>query len=437
LNRLINRVIFGLIAAPLLANAAPAISSAWVETWAASPDRVGTPMPPQTLRQVVRVSAGGKRLRIRLSNAFGAQPLEIGGASVARSAGGSRIEPLEQSRVTFGGRTEVTIAAGADVLSDPVKLRTEALERIAVSLYLPNGSPAPTQHGVGLETGFMADGDQTELQDLTAPRTNRSRFFLTDVEVTAAPGTTAFMVLGDSISDGVGSTFGADARWPDVLAAELRRSGRAPGVAVANAGISGNRLLNDGAAPYIGPSGISRFSRDVLAKPGLRWVLLFQGGNDISAAALLKTPRDQVSADQIIGGLQALVAQAHEKGVAVLGATLLPRGGAGEPFNAPANEAKRQQVNAWIRGGCGFDAVVDLDRALQDPAAPQRLLARYDSGDHVHPNDAGHRAIAETVRGALTDLVGDRRRHGGKVMRLRRGGRQPARCQRVVGARGA
>lgn len=427
MNRLINRIVFGLIAAPLLSNAAPVMASEWVETWAASPDRVGTPMPPQTLRQVVRISAGGKRLRLRLSNALGAQPLKIGAASVARSAGGSRIEPLEQSRVTFSGRSEVTIPAGMDVLSDPVKLRTKALERIAVSLYLPDGSSAPTQHGVGLETGFMADGDQSELQELTAPRTNRSRFFLTDVEVTAKPGTNTFMVLGDSISDGVGSTFGADTRWPDVLAAGLQPSGQNPGVAVANAGISGNRLLNDGAAPYIGPSGISRYSRDVLTKPGLRWVLLFQGGNDISAAALLKTPRDQVSAEQIIAGLQALIAQAHKNGVAVLGATLLPRGGAGEPFSAPGNEAKRQQVNAWIRAGCGFDMVVDLDRALRDPAAPERMLAQFDSGDHVHPNDAGHRAIAQTVRGALVRLIDYERMHGAKAMRLRPCGLETAR----------
>jgi lysophospholipase L1-like esterase len=409
-----NRILIGLLATPLLFNAAPAMASAWVETWAASPDRVGTPMPAQTLRQVVRVSVGGKRLRIRLSNAFGAQPLKIGAAFAARSAGGSRIEPLEQSRVTFSGRTEVTIPAGADVLSDPVKLRTEALERIAVSLYLPGGSSAPTQHGVGLETAFMADGDQTELQDLMAPWTSRSRFFLTDVEAKAAPGTAAFMVLGDSISDGVGSTFGSDARWPDVLAAGLQSLGGNRSVAVANAGISGNRLLNDGVAPFIGPSGMSRFSRDVLAKPGLRWVLLFQGGNDISAAALLKTPRDQVSAEQIIAGLQALIAQAHKKGVAVMGATLLPRGGAGEPFDSPANEAKRQQVNAWIRGGYGFDAVVDLDRALGDPTAPERMLARFDSGDHVHPNDAGHRAIAQTVHRALTGLIASERMRGAR-----------------------
>ena len=418
MNRLINRIFFGLVAAPLLANAAPAMAWGWVETWAASPDRVGKPMPAQTLRQLVRVSAGGKRLRIRLSNALGVQPLRIGAASVARSAGGSRIEPMEQSRVTFGGRTEVTIPAGVDLLSDPVKLRTKAFERIAVSLYLPDGSSAPTQHGVGLETGFMADGDQTVQLDLTAPRTNRSRFFLTDVEVMAKPGTSAFMVLGDSISDGVGSTFGADARWPDILAAGLQPPGRSPGVAVANAGISGNRLLNDGVAPYIGPSGISRFSRDVLRKPGLHWVLLFQGGNDISAAALLKTPRDQVSAEQIIGGLRALIAQAHKNRAAVLGATLLPRGGAGEPFESPANEAKRQQVNAWIRGGCGFDAVVDLDRALRDPAAPERMLAQLDSGDHVHPNDAGHRAIAQTVHGALVRLIDYERMHGSKAVRL-------------------
>jgi lysophospholipase L1-like esterase len=433
-TRLRDKVIFGLVAAPLLASAAPATASAWVETWAASPDRVGTPMPAQTLRQVVRISAGGKRLRIRLSNAFGTKPLKIGAASVARSAGGSGIEPLDQSRVTFGGRAEVIIPPGVDALSDPVKLRTEAVERIAVSLYLPDGSSAPTQHGVGLETAFMADGDQTALQDLTAPRTNRSRFFLSDVEVMARPGTAAFMVLGDSISDGVGSTFGADARWPDVLAAGLRPSQRRPGLAVANAGISGNRLLNDGAAPYIGPSGISRFSRDILAKPGLRWVLLFQGGNDISAAAVLKTPRDQVSAEQIIAGLQALVAQAHRSGVAVLGATLLPRGRAGEPFNAPANEAKRQQVNAWIRGGCGFDAIVDLDRALRDPAAPERMLPQFDSGDHVHPNDAGHRAIAQTVHGGLMELIGYERTHGSRITRFRRSGPNAARCQGAVGA---
>jgi lysophospholipase L1-like esterase len=321
----------------------------------------------------------------------------------------------------------VVIPPGREVLSDALPFATHSLERVAVSLYLPEGSTAPTQHGVGLETGFVVAGDQTAAADFKADATIRSRFFLTDVEVLGDAGSSSLMVLGDSISDGVGSAFGRDARWPDVLAARLRDDRLLARVGVGNAGISGNRLLNDAEPPFVGPSGLSRFSRDVLEKPSLRWLVLFEGINDIAAGPLLKTPRDEVSAAQIIAGLRALVTRAHAHRVAVVGATLLPTGGAGEPFDTPLSEAKRQEVNAWIRSACVFDAVADLDSALRDPAAAARLRPEFDSGDHLHPNDGGHQAIAEAVHGALRSLVFERR-HADTPKRHREVYSHPRRC---------
>jgi lysophospholipase L1-like esterase len=224
------------------------------------------------------------------------------------------------------------------------------------------------------------------------------------------------IVLGDSISDGVGSTFGGDGRWPDALAVRLRADPALAGVAVANAGISGNRLLNDAAAPFVGPSGLSRLSRDALDKPGARWLVLFEGINDIAAGPLLKTERDDVSATDIIKGMQAMIGRAHARRIAVIGVTLLPTGGVGEPFETPSSEAKRQEVNAWIRGGCAFDAVADADGALRDPAAPTRLRPEFDSGDHLHPNDGGHDAIAAAVHRTLRELL-SRGRGGPSTLR--------------------
>jgi lysophospholipase L1-like esterase len=267
-----------------------------------------------------------------------------------------------------------------------------ALQELAVSLYLPQGSARATLHGEGLQLAYLARGaDLTAAAVMPATETDDSRYFVASVDVLATSAPRTVVVLGDSIADGVGSSTGAQARWPDLLAVRLAPSS----VAVLNAGVAGNRLLRDGASPYVGPSMLARLQHDVLDRPGVRWLVLHGGGNDITASDMLAVPEQQASAQDIIAGMQALIARAHAAGVKVCGATMPPHGGVGKPFiHSAEGEAKRQAVNAWIRAAGQFDAVADMDLQLRDPAQPDRLLPAYDSGDHLHPNDRGYRAMA-------------------------------------------
>jgi lysophospholipase L1-like esterase len=367
----------------------------WVVTWAAAPDSVGPPLKAQTVRQIIRTSIGGSSVRIRLSNLFGAAPVTIGPAHVAAHASGSAIKPGTDREVTFGGKTAVTIAKGADALSDPVTFPVAPLEELAVSLYFPVGAESSTIHGAAIQTAFITPGDATAAAIFPQGETDTSRFFLTDVEVASSADARAIAVVGDSITDGVGSTKDHNARWPDALAARLQADPALASIAVANSGISGNRILNDGAEPYVGPGILSRFDRDALNKPGVRWVLLLSGGNDISAARVLATPKDEVSAQQIIDGMKTLIARARQKGVKIWGATLTPK--AGSKFYYAEGETKRQAINAWIRTAGAFDALVDFDQVTRDPDHPGRLLPAFDSGDHVHPNDAGYKAMGAAI----------------------------------------
>jgi lysophospholipase L1-like esterase len=218
------------------------------------------------------------------------------------------------------------------------------------------------------------------------------------VEVAAAADARTIVVIGDSITDGVGSALDANRRWPDALAERLQADPALASIAVVNSGIAGNRLLNDASAPFVGPSMLSRFERDALSKPGVRWILLLTGSNDISAADMLDTQRDKVSAQQIIAGMQQLIARAHAAGIKVYGATVLPKAGVRKPFvHTPEAQAKRNDLNAWIRSSGAFDAVVDFAQLMGDPARPDYLASAYDSGDHLHPNDAGYKAMAAAI----------------------------------------
>ena len=383
-----------LIAAAMVA---PAQSQHWVAAWSAAADQEGPALTGKTIRQVVRPSIGGPNIRLRLSNLYGTAAVTIGPVRVAKHAGESAIRPDTDRPVTFGGKPTVTIAPGADALSDPVAFSLVALEQIAISLYVVDGKVS-TLHGVGMQTAFIADGQVTAAAKLENSETDTSRYFLTDVEVTAHADARTVVVIGDSITDGVGSTDDRNRRWPDVLAERLQADPALASIAVVNSGIAGNRLLNDASAPFVGPSILTRFERDVLSKPNLRWVVVLTGSNDISASDMLDTPKDKVSAQQIIAGLQKLIARAHAKGVKVYGATLLPKAGVGKPFiHTPEAQAKRNEVNAWIRSSGAFDAVADFDRLMRDPARPDHLAARYDSGDHLHPNDAGFAAMAAAI----------------------------------------
>ncbi|MTV40052.1 SGNH/GDSL hydrolase family protein [Duganella radicis] len=376
---------------PACGMAAPA----WVTTWMAVPDTVGPAMPALSLRQALRTSVGGDNVRVRLSNELGTTPLVVGAARLARSAGGAAIEPGSDHALAFAGQPQVTIAPGESVLSDPLAMPVAALQELAISLYLPQGSARATLHGEGLQLAYLArGGDLTAAAVMPAAETDDSRYFVASVEVLATSSPRTVVVLGDSIADGVGSSTGAQARWPDLLAARLAPSS----VAVLNAGVAGNRLLRDGAKPFVGPSMLARLQRDVLDRQGVRWLLLHGGVNDIAASDMLAVPEQQASAQDIIAGMQTLLQRAHAAGIRVCAATLPPHGGVGKPFiHSAEGEAKRQAVNAWIRTAGQFDAVADVDMQLRDPAQPDRLLPAYDSGDHLHPNDRGYRAMAEAT----------------------------------------
>lgn len=378
----------------------------WLASWTASPQAVWNSdflfpsnvpavLQAQTVRQVARISVGGPRVRIVLSNAYGQAPLRIGGATVALSTSGSAIDPASLRTLTFSGQPAASMAPGAPLVSDPVDLSVPDLARLTVSVHLPQASPVSTFHWDGRETAWIAARDQTRATRIAEAHTTTARVLLSAIQVEAAPGAHAVAVLGDSISDGASASLGMDARWPDFLARRL-----APhGVAVINAGISGARLLSDG----MGDNALARFERDVLAQPGVRSVIVLLGINDISWPGTAFAPRQKrPTLEELTAGYAQLVAQARSRGVRVIAATVTPFAGAlpGTPLSdyyQPDKEALRQQLNAWIRGSGTFDAVVDFDAWARDPAHPQRLLPAYDSGDHLHPGDAGNRALAEGI----------------------------------------
>jgi len=394
------------LAAALLATccALPAHAGTWLNSWTAPPQPswddgfvLPTRIPPtledQTLRQVLRLSLGGRRVRIQLSNEYGTTPLVIGAAQVAPAAA-----PAQGRVVTFNGQPQVVVPPGAPVLSDPVDLPVAPLSRIAVSLYLPQATPTRSFHWDGRERAALAPGNQVAAARLPVTPDLSARLFLSALGVEAEAPRGSVVVIGDSITDGNGATLDADARWPDYLAARL-----APrGMAVLNAGISGGRLLSNG----MGESALARFDRDVLAQPRLRAAIVLIGINDISWPGTAFDPQGKTpEAAALIAGYRQLIARAHLHGVKLIGATLAPFEGAlaGTPladYHQPHKERVRQEVNGWIRGSGAFDAVLDVDALLRDPAHPQRMQARFDSGDHLHPGDAGHRAMAGAVRAA-------------------------------------
>jgi len=389
-----GRALAALLFSALLATTATAADEGWRTGWSSAPDSAGPALPAQTLRQVVRTTTKGTRMRIRLSNLFGTQPLHVGAAHVGLSAGGARVAAGSDRPLLFGGRLAVTIAAGSSALSDPVDLAVAALQPLAVSLYLPAPVPVSTVHGFVLRPTYLkADGDVTGAADFPSAATDDNLYLLSDVEVLGPDTGRTLAVIGDSIADGVGAE---EAGWPDALAARLQAEPVLATIGIANEGIAGNRILNDASTPYVGPSVLARFDRDTLDKPGVRWVLLHEGVNDITAARLLAAPADRVTVGQIEAGMRKLAGRARARGVKIWAGTLLPFAGTKDFWSADA-ERDRLALNAWIRTAGVFDAVVDFDAALRDPEQPSRLNPAYDSGDHLHPNDAGYRVMAQQV----------------------------------------
>lgn len=397
-----------LLFAACLSAPVAAADTTWLASWSASPQAVWSSdfilpanvparLHDQTVRQVARVSVGGQRVRIVLSNAHGATPLTIAAATVALAAGGSAIVPGSLRAITFGGHSGATIAPGAALLSDPVALAVPDLARLTVSIHVPQDTAIGTFHWDGRETAWIAPGQQTGAGKIDATRsiTTTARLLLSSIEVETTAAGQAVAVLGDSITDGAGASLGRDTRWPDVLAERL-----APhGVAVINAGISGARLLADG----MGSKALARLERDVLAQPGVRTVIVALGINDISWPGTAFDPHGRrPTLQELTDGYRQLLAQARSHGVRVIGATLTPFEGAlpGTPladYHDAGKDELRQRLNAWIRSSGSFDGVLDADALLRDPAHPLRLLPAYDSGDHLHPGDAGNGALAAAV----------------------------------------
>ncbi|HEU4988506.1 MAG TPA: SGNH/GDSL hydrolase family protein [Gemmatimonadaceae bacterium] len=377
----------------------------WIATWSPSQSSAGArpaaghpdPVPTyanRTLREIVHTTIGGDSVRIRISNEYGDRPLRIGRAAIALRATDAAIRAGSSRALSFGGRAWVTIGPGATVTSDPIAFAVPSLADVAVSLFLPDSARTETRHLLGLQTNYVSGpGDFVDSAAFTAADSVQQWIFLTGVDVVNPDAQGAIVAFGNSITDGCHSTADANRRWPDDLARRLLTTRGAPELAVVNAGISGNRVLNPGA----GPSALARFDRDVLMQPGARYVIVLEGINDIGHANYSKDPADSVSAADVIFGLQQLARRAHDRGLVVYGATLTPFE-APEPYAyySAASEAKRDSVNTWIRTGGAFDGVIDFDAITRDPGRRTRFLPAYD-GDHLHPNDAGYAAMAQGI----------------------------------------
>lgn len=346
----------------------------------------------QTVRMIVRPTVGGNLLRIQFSNASGGEPVRIGRAGIAKSAGESAIVAGTSRALSFSGQGAVTIQPGAVAISDPVALDVAAFDLLAVSIHLPDETAVNTLHPLGLRTTYVAKGERTADANLPGAETNRSYFWLSGVAVQADAKAGTIVAFGDSITDGYATTPDTGRAWPDLLAERLQKDARTRHLSVINMGISGNRVRRDGA----GLSALARFDRDVLARPGVDWVILLEGINDINFAAIPGMPASEaVTAEDLIAAYMQFIDRAHLHGIKVMGATIAPTEGTW--LYSDKTEALRQAVNSWIRTSGKFDALVDFDAVLRDPARPTRLNPAYDPGDHVHPNDAGNAAMARAI----------------------------------------
>ncbi len=369
----------------------------WVGTWATSPMLAENTFAihefsGMTLREIVHVSAGGEQIRVRFTNEFGKDPLVLSDVHVAVSAGGDAIKDGTDHALTFGGEKTARVAAGAVAYSDPVTMTLAPMSDLAVSFYVPQQvMRQETFHDFADQDNFMVSGDVAGSSSLTDAKKIESWYFLDGVDVAWTKGARTIVTLGDSITDGALSTRNANQRWPDVLAARLQQEHGMEQVGVLNEGIGGNRVLNDG----YGPNALARLDRDVLAQNGAKAVIVLESINDIGRFHRMLGPEDDVTAGDLEQGLKQIADAAHEHGMKAFGATLTPYGGAG--YSSEKGEQVREAVNNWIRTSGTFDGVVDFDKITQDPANPTHFNPAYDSGDHLHPNDAGYKAMGEGI----------------------------------------
>ncbi|MEJ1962003.1 MAG: SGNH/GDSL hydrolase family protein [Gammaproteobacteria bacterium] len=393
------------------AHSSGANAADWVGSWGAAPLPTGPAFGPgappatfsnQTIRQVVRISAGGERVRIRFSNEYGAKPLVIGAARIVVVDAGGAGDSDGGTPVLFGGKPGITIPAGAPYLSDAIELPVKALSSLAISVFFPEDTGGCTCHAAGMQTAKISDAGDFTSKSFTPKQTMQARAFVSGVDVESKAPAKVIVVLGDSISDGVGSTVDANRRWPDLLAERLAtgKSGSAWGIV--NMGISGNRVLADGA----GVSALARFDRDVLSVPGAAYVVVFEGVNDLGISygkfegataerfKALVGP-NKATTETITAAYRQIIARAHAKGLKVVGVTITPYEGAS--YWSAEGEAVRQEINQWIRKGGAFDAVLDFDAVFRDPARPTQIAATLHPGDHLHGSDAGYDKAAKSI----------------------------------------
>lgn len=391
-------------AAPLSSAQTPP-RQVWVATWGASqqipePHNVLPPdyMRDATLRQIVHLSVGGSVLRVHLSNAFGVNALHFTSVHIAHplAPDGPAIDPATDRALTFNGKPDVTIPPGAEYVSDPIDYTVAALSDLAVSFHLDDPPSPETSHPGSRSTSYYVHDDAVAAPTLNSPGKIDHWYQLTEIDVEAAPGAASVVALGDSITDGHGATTNGNDRWTDDLARRLQQNPSTRNIGVSNQGIGGNHLLTDG----LGPNALARFDRDVLAPAGARWVIVFEAVNDLGGLTRLApvpTADHAALVQRIIGAYQEIIARAHAHGIEVIGATITPYGGSGYYHPDAANEADREAVNSWIRAAGHFDAVVDFDKVVRDPAQPNRLLPAYDCGDHLHPSPAGYKVMADAI----------------------------------------
>ncbi len=369
----------------------------WVGTWSTSV------MPAEggfrvhafsgvTLREIAHISIGGKQIRIRFTNEFGRDPLTITDAHVAISESGSSVRSGTDHAITFGGSATVEIPPGSAIMSDPVNFEVSPQSDVAVSFFLPpQVMRAETFHDFANQDNFAANGDVAAMASLPQSNALPSWYFLDGIEVPASDRGCAIVALGDSITDGAHSTRNANRRWPDVLAGRLLQDHSLGQVSVLNEGIGGNRVVNDG----YGPSALARLNRDLLAQDGVRYLIVLEGINDIGRLARLQGPEDEITAGQLELGLSQIADIAHQHGIKAIGATLTPYLGAS--YYSDKGEQIRKAVNDWIRNSGTFDNVIDFDRITSDPGNPGQFNPAYESGDHLHPSDAGYKAMGDGI----------------------------------------
>lgn len=393
----------------LLSLACSAAQEHWVATWATAQlmarlpavtpaanakQSPATPAPGsrfnnQTVRMIARASIGGRRLRIKLENAFGNAPVMIGAAHIALRAKDAEIVPGSDRALSFDGAPGCMIGPGVVLLSDPVDLTFAPLADLAVSLYIPGETGPPTNHATALHNTYIQSGDATSAGTMPDSVRTQAYYWLAGIDVAAPPAAAAIVTFGDSITDGARSSNETNHSWPALLAARLAADKATANIGVANMGIGGNRVLRD----VSGVSALGRFDRDVLSQSGVKWMMLLEGINDIGHGTT--APAEAVTAENLIGSYKQMIERAHTQGVLVIGCTLTPYEGAN--YYREDFEKVREDVNAWIRTPGNFDAFVDFEAAVRDPADPKKFRAEFDPGDHLHPNDKGYEAMANAI----------------------------------------